>query len=117
MFYVVVIGKLVDFGELWWCDGVVVIVVLVVENYFGCFWVGDVVVGFEVEGVLYVGIMWCDDGVIVLFGGWVLLVVGIGVDLFVVCVYVYEIFSLIWLLGGYFCSDIGLWVVEGKISV
>jgi len=49
--------------------------------------------------VLYVG-MFVWDGDVVVFGGWVFLVVGIGVDLMFVCICVYEVFVCIYLDGG-----------------
>lgn len=69
-------GKLADFGELRWRDGVAVTVVLAAENYPGRPRVGDVVVGSEAEGVLHAGTTRRDDGAIVSSGGRVLSVVG-----------------------------------------
>ncbi|CNW23782.1 phosphoribosylamine--glycine ligase [Mycobacterium tuberculosis] len=74
-------GKLADFGELRWRDGVAVTVVLAAENYPGRPRVGDVVVGSEAEGVLPAGTTRRDDGAIVSSGGRVLSVVGTGADL------------------------------------
>lgn len=71
-------GKLADFGELRWRDGVAVTVVLAAENYPGRPRVGDVVVGSEAEGVLHAGTTRRDDGAIVSSGGRVLSVVGTG---------------------------------------
>lgn len=68
-------GKLADFGELRWRDGVAVTVVLAAENYPGRPRVGDVVVGSEAEGVLHAGTTRRDDGAIVSSGGRVLSVV------------------------------------------
>ncbi|CNX27384.1 phosphoribosylamine--glycine ligase [Mycobacterium tuberculosis] len=110
-------GKLADFGELRWRDGVAVTVVLAAENYPGRPRVGDVVVGSEAEGVLHAGTTRRDDGAIVSSGGRVLSVVGTGADLSAARAHAYEILSSIRLPGGHFRSDIGLRAAEGKISV
>lgn len=110
-------GKLADFGELRWRDGVAVTVVLAAENYPGRPRVGDVVVGSEAEGVLHAGTTRRDDGAIVSSGGRVLSVVGTGSDLSAARAHAYEILSSIRLPGGHFRSDIGLRAAEGKISV
>lgn len=84
-------GKLADFGELRWRDGVAVTVVLAAENYPGRPRVGDVVVGSEAEGVLHAGTTRRDDGAIVSSGGRVLSVVGTGADLSAARAHAYEI--------------------------
>lgn len=106
-------GKLADFGELRWRDGVAVTVVLAAENYPGRPRVGDVVVGSEAEGVLHAGTTRRDDGAIVSSGGRVLSVVGTGADLSAARAHAYEILSSIRLPGGHFRSDIGLRAAEG----
>lgn len=107
-------GKLADFGELRWRDGVAVTVVLAAENYPGRPRVGDVVVGSEAEGVLHAGTTRRDDGAIVSSGGRVLSVVGTGADLSAARAHAYEILSSIRLPGGHFRSDIGLRAAEGR---
>ena len=110
-------GSLADFGELRWCDGAAVTVVLAAENYPGRPRVGDVVVGSEADGVLHAGTTRRDDGAIVSSGGRVLSVVGTGADLAVARTRAYEILGSIRLPGSHFRKDIGLAAAEGKISV
>jgi phosphoribosylamine---glycine ligase len=110
-------GKLSDFGELRWHDGVAVTVVLAAENYPGRPRVGDVVVGSEAEGVLHAGTALRDDGTIVSSGGRVLSVVGTGADLSAARKRAYDILRSIRLPGSHFRSDIGLQAAEGKIRI
>jgi phosphoribosylamine--glycine ligase len=110
-------GKLSDFGELRWRDGVAVTVVLAAENYPGRPRVGDVVVGSEAEGVLHAGTARRDDGTIVSSGGRVLSVVGTGADLSAARAHAYDILRSIRLPGGHFRSDIGLRAAEGEIRI
>ncbi len=110
-------GKLSDFGELRWRDGVAVTVVLAAENYPGRPRVGDVVVGSEAEGVLHAGTARRDDGTIVSSGGRVLSVVGTGADLSAARTHAYDILRSIRLPGSHFRSDIGLRAAEGEIRI
>jgi len=110
-------GKLSDFGEVRWRDGVAVTVVLAAENYPGRPRFGDVVVGSEADGVLHAGTTRRGDGAIVSSGGRVLSVVGTGADLAAARTRAYEILSSIRLPGSHFRKDIGLAAAEGKISV
>jgi phosphoribosylamine---glycine ligase len=110
-------GKLANFGELRWCEGAAVTVVLAAENYPGRPRVGDVVVGSESEGVLHGGTARRDDGTIVSSGGRVLSVVGTGADLSAARAHAYHILSSIRLPGGHFRNDIGQQAAEGKIRV
>jgi phosphoribosylamine---glycine ligase len=110
-------GKLSDFGEVRWRDGVAVTVVLAAENYPGRPRVGDVVVGSEAEGVLHAGTARRDDGTIVSSGGRVLSVVGTGADLSAARTHAYDILRSIRLPGSHFRSDIGLRAAEGEIRI
>jgi phosphoribosylamine---glycine ligase len=110
-------GRLADFGELRWCDGAAVTVVLAAENYPGRPRVGDVVVGSEAEGVLHAGTARRDDGSVVSSGGRVLSVVGTGADLPAARVQAYDIVGSIKLPGSHFRSDIGLQAAEGKVRI
>jgi phosphoribosylamine--glycine ligase len=110
-------GKLSDFGELRWREGVAVTVVLAAENYPGRPRVGDVVVGSEAEGVLHAGTARRDDGTIVSSGGRVLSVVGTGADLSAARMHAYDILRSIRLPGSHFRSDIGLRAAEGEIRI
>ncbi|MGB9308779.1 MAG: phosphoribosylamine--glycine ligase [Mycobacterium sp.] len=110
-------GKLAEFGELRWHDGVAVTVVLAAENYPGRPRVGDVIVGAEADGVLHAGTSRRDDGAIVSSGGRVLSVVGTGGDLAAARARAYEIIGAIRLPGSHFRKDIGLAAAEGKIHV
>lgn len=109
-------GKLADFGELRWRDGVAVTVVLAAENYPGR--PGSATsLSAPKPRVLHAGTTRRDDGAIVSSGGRVLSVVGTGADLSAARAHAYEILSSIRLPGGHFRSDIGLRAAEGKISV
>ena len=110
-------GKLAEFGELRWRDGVAVTVVLAAENYPGRPRVGDVIVGADADGVLHAGTSRRADGAIVSSGGRVLSVVGTGGDLAAARARAYEIIGAIRLPGGHFRKDIGLAAAEGKIHV
>ena len=110
-------GKLAEFGELRWQDGVAVTVVLAAENYPGRPRVGDVIVGADADGVLHAGTSRRDDGAIVSSGGRVLSVVGTGGDLAAARARAYEIIGAIRLPGSHFRKDIGLAAAEGKIHV
>jgi len=110
-------GKLADFGELRWREGVSVTVVLAAENYPGRPRVGDVIVGADGEGVLHAGTTRRDDGAIVSSGGRVLSVVGTGADLSAAREHAYTIMGSIRLPGSHFRKDIGLSAAEGRIRV
>ncbi len=110
-------GKLADFGELRWREGVSVTVVLAAENYPGRPRVGDVIVGADAEGVLHAGTTRRDDGAIVSSGGRVLSVVGTGADLSAAREHAYTIMGSIRLPGSHFRKDIGLSAAEGRIRV
>ncbi|MGO9508052.1 MAG: phosphoribosylamine--glycine ligase [Mycobacterium sp.] len=110
-------GKLAEFGELRWHDGVAVTVVLAAENYPGRPRVGDVIVGADADGVLHAGTARRDDGAIVSSGGRVLSVVGTGGDLAAARARAYEIIGAIRLPGSHFRKDIGLAAAQGKIHV
>jgi phosphoribosylamine--glycine ligase len=117
LLYAASTGKLADFGELCWREGVAVTVVLAAENYPGRPRVGDVVVGSESDGVLHAGTARRDDGTIVSSGGRVLSVVGTGADLSAARAHAYDILSSIRLPGSHFRTDIGLLAAEGKVHV
>jgi len=110
-------GRLADFGELRWREGVAVTVVLAAENYPGRPRVGDVVVGSEAEGVLHAGTARRDDGAIVSSGGRVLSVVGTGADLAAAREQAYYTIGSIKLPGSHFRSDIALSAAEGKVRI
>jgi phosphoribosylamine---glycine ligase len=110
-------GKLAEFGELRWRDGVAVTVVLAAENYPGRPRVGDVITGADADGVLHAGTARRDDGAIVSSGGRVLSVVGTGADLPAARAQAYRILDSIRLPGGHFRTDIGQRAAEGKLSL
>ncbi len=110
-------GTLASFGDLQWCDGAAVTVVLAAENYPGKPRVGDVITGSEAPGVLHAGTARNKDGAIVSSGGRVLSVVGTGEDLAAARLAAYEIVGAIRLPGSHFRTDIGLAAAEDKIHL
>lgn len=101
--------------KLQWVDDYVMIIVMVVNGYFGFYEKGMVIKGLDVivdissEVVFYVGIV-VKDGVFVVIGGCVLNVIVCGVILVEVYVKVYVMVDIIDWLDGFNCIDIG-WCV------
>ncbi|MDI3313620.1 MAG: phosphoribosylamine--glycine ligase [Mycobacterium sp.] len=117
LLYAAATGTLAGFGEPRWRDGAAVTVVLAAENYPGRPRVGDVIVGWEADGVLHAGTARRDDGAVVSTGGRVLSVVGTGPDLAAARADAYAKLGSIRLPGGHFRTDIALAAAEGKIRV
>jgi phosphoribosylamine--glycine ligase len=110
-------GTLADGGPLQWRDGYAVTVVVAAENYPGRPRVGDVITGWDKDGVLHAGTARRDDGAIVSCGGRVLSIVGTGADLVAAREQAYRIAGSIRLPGSHFRSDIALAAAEGRITL
>ena len=106
-----------------WKDGSAITVVLAAENYPGRPRLGDVITGAgdgaadESAAVLHAGTGTREDGALVSTGGRVLSVVGVGADLAAARAAAYGRIASIKLPGSHFRTDIGLAVVESRISI